>query len=35
MRIRYASSALHMLDAYYVIANVDLPELVGLLINHQ
>lgn len=31
--IRYVSSAGHMLDAHYVIANVDLPKLVGSLIN--
>ena len=33
MRIRYAQSAGHMLDASYVLADVDLPELVELLIN--
>lgn len=29
------SSAGHMLDAPYVIADVDLPELVGSLINPE
>lgn len=33
MRIRYAQSAGHMLGASYVLADVDLPELVELLIN--
>lgn len=33
--VRYVSSAGHMLDAPYVIADVDLPELVGSLINPE
>lgn len=35
MKIRYISGAAHMLNAYYVIGNVDLPGLAGSLINHQ
>lgn len=29
------SSAGHILDVHYMVANVDLPGLAGSLINHE